>query len=93
MVILRPIIGDVEINAPIGFVPVVVEAAAHVTNVRQKFAARAILGKMPIVLTLSSWNAGSCVAIVPVVMVNRIRNVIGNNNNDASYYIIVTTSA
>lgn len=68
--------------------PVVVKAAAYVMNVMQKFAARAILDKMPIVLTLS----GRGVAVVPIVMVDVIRNVIGNTNNDSSYYIIVTTS-
>ena len=77
MVITCPIIGDVKINAPIGFVPVVVKAAAHVTNVRQKVAARAILGKMNIVLTLSGRGVG--IAIVPFVMVDVM--------NDASYYI------
>ena len=88
MIILRPIIGDVEINVPIGFVLVDVEAATHVMNVGQIFAAAAILGTN-IVLTLNTWNAGSCVVIVPVVMVDAIQN----NNNYVSYYIIVTTTA
>ena len=88
MIILRPIIGDVKINAPIGSVLVDVIAATHVTNVGQIFAAPAISGKMPIVLTLS--GRGRCVAIVSVVMVDVIN--IGNTNNDASYFIIVTTA-
>ena len=76
MVIICPIIGDVKINAPIGFVPVVA-AHSHVTNVKKEFAARAILGKMNIVLTLSGRGVG--IAIVPFVMVDVM--------NDASYYI------
>ena len=89
MIILRPIIGDVEINVPIGFVLVDVEAATHVMNVGQIFAAPAILVKMPTVLTLSGRGRG--VVIVSVVMVDVIN--IGNTNNDVSYYIIVTTTA
>ena len=77
MVITCPIIGDVKINASIGFVSVVVKAAPHVTNVRKKFAARAILGKTNIVLTLS--GRGVSIAIVPFVMVDVM--------NDASYYL------
>ena len=73
-----PIIGDVRIDAPIGFVPVVVKAAAHVMNARQKFAARAILGKVHIVLTSSGRGVG--VAVVPIAMVDVI--VIGNTDND-----------
>lgn len=76
--LLIPIIGDVRIDAPIGFVPVVVEAVAYVMNVKQTFAARAILGKVHIVLKLSGRGVG--VAVVPIVMVDTI--VIGNNNND-----------
>jgi len=76
--LLIPIIGDVRIDAPIGFVPVVVEAVAYVMNVKQIFAAPAILGKVHIVLKLSGRGVG--VAVVPIVMVDAI--VIGNNNND-----------
>ena len=76
--LLIPIIPDVRIDAPIGFVPVVVEAAAYVMTVKQKFAARAILGKVHIVLTSSGRGVG--VAVVPIAMVDVI--VIGNTDND-----------
>ncbi len=77
MVITCPIIGDVKINARIGFVSAVVKAAPHVLNAREKFAARAILVKMNFVLTLS--GRGVSIAMLPFVMVDVM--------NDASYYI------
>ena len=76
--LLIPIIGDVRKDAPIGFVPVVVEAAAYVMNVKLKFAARAILGMVHIALTSSGRGVG--LAVVPIVAVDVI--VIGNTNND-----------
>ena len=76
--LLIPIIGDVRKDAPIGFVPVVVEAAAYVMNVKLKFAARVILGKVHIALTSSGRGVG--VAVVPIVMADAI--VIGNTYND-----------
>jgi hypothetical protein len=76
--LLIPIIGDVRNDAPIGFVPVVVEAAAYVMNVKQTFVALAILGKVHIVLKLSGRGIG--LAVVPIVMLHAI--FIGNNNND-----------
>ena len=76
--LLIPIIGDVRVDAPIGFVPVVVEAVAYVMNVKQTSAARVILGKVHIVLTSSGRGIG--LAVVPIAMLAVI--VIGNTDND-----------
>lgn len=86
-VILHPILGGVETNATVGFVPVAVDVATHgVSNVIQKYATAAFLGKN-IVLTLSTRSVGRGVATVTVVMVDGISNNFSNTNNDASYYI------